>query len=104
MSILRKSFRLLTINNLLSLAFTLYIGNVIHGLWQMSQVPVANPDTSSSGRVQSHMNTGQKFDVQLYLSDSIRFDTNQTVYVGSFTDLRYEESMYRMHEPGQVFI
>ena len=90
---LRKVCGLITINNLLSVVFTLYISRVIHNLWEMSQVPVADVNLPASFQVRSHMSPQESFDMHFYLSSEARLDTVSALYVGNFTDLKYDEGV-----------
>lgn len=95
---LRTLWGLFTLNNLLSIAFVAYIGNVIHGLWKMSLVPLAGPELPPSSRIRSHFSSQQPFDMHFYLSDTYRLDLDFALYLGNFTDISYSEGMYfRVH-------
>jgi hypothetical protein len=90
----QKVWSVFTLNNLLTLVFTIYIANVVKSLYGMSQVPVATDMTDSNARVSSHITTNQHFNMEMYISNNPRLEPKRALYVGGFKDAIYSHGMY----------
>jgi hypothetical protein len=88
---LSKIGSLFTLNNLVSVLFVAWIGNAVKTLYEMSKVPVAEPNLPTQGLVRSHMSPGSSFDLRFYLSTEPTTNISNSLYLGNMTNAIYAD-------------
>lgn len=81
-----------TVHNILSVVFVAYIGNAIHQLYGLSQVPLYAADAVNTRPVSSHMKLNQTFDMHVFMSTHPTVGKDDSVYLGNFTGIVYSDS------------